>query len=167
VNLSVGILAASIGVFGFTSTTKGRQNFETSIASETDVRALNWLRENSGDNDVVATNRLLCHEGVDCGFDDSSYLISAISQRRVLVEGPRFVIGGRPYPQWMEERIELSLDFAESPTTDGMLRLAKKGVKWFYYDSTYLLNGQLGKAALDDLVKIEYTDGPVMIFRIS
>ena len=167
VNLSVGILAASIGVFGFTSTIKGRQGFETSIASETDVRALNWLRENSGDNDVVATNRLLCREGVDCGFDDSSYLISAISQRRVLVEGPRFVIGGRPYPQWMEERIELSLDFAESPTTDGMLRLAKKGVKWFYYDSTYLLDGQLGKAPLDDLVKIEYIDGPVMIFRIS
>jgi pantetheine-phosphate adenylyltransferase len=107
VNLSVGILAASIGVFGFTSTINGWQSVETSIASDTDIRALNWLRENSGDNDVVATNRLLCREGVDCGFDDSSYLISAISQRRVLVEGPRFVIGGRPYPQWTEERIAL------------------------------------------------------------
>jgi hypothetical protein len=67
----------------------------------------------------------------------------------------------------MEERIALSLDFAETPTTDGMLGLAKKGVKWFYYDSTYLSNGEVDKSAFDDLVTIEYTDGPIMIFRIS
>lgn len=166
-NLSVGILAASVGVFGWTSTTHVGQSFETSIVSSTDFQALNWLRDNSDENDVVATNRLLCREGDDCGSDDSSYLISAISQRRVLVEGPRFVIGGRPYPQWMNERIDISLDFAEAPTSEGILRLAENGVKWFYYDSTFLSNDEMSRSAFGDLVTIEYVNGPVMIFRIT
>ena len=167
VNMSVGILAASVGVFGFTSTRQISQNFENSIVSNTDFQSLNWLRNNSEENDVVATNRLLCSEGDDCGFDDSSYLISAISQRRVLVEGPRFVIGGRPYPQWMNERIDMSLDFADAPTIDGIRRLAEQGIKWFYFDSTYLSNGEASKSALNELVTFAYTNGPVIIFRIA
>lgn len=102
------------------------------IASNEEIEALDWLRANSSTDSVVATNRTLCRPSSRCNQDESRYLVSAFAKRRVLLEGPRFVVGGRPYPEWVEERIDSSLDFAQTPDQNSVGRLLRSGVSWFY-----------------------------------
>ena len=109
-------------------------SFTETVADVRDLKALGWLRENSDPNDLVATNRYLCEGPEPCPFDDSSMLISAIARRRVLIEGPRFVVGGRPYPEWVNKRVQESIDFSISPSYETLDRLMASNVKWFYLD---------------------------------
>jgi hypothetical protein len=109
-----------------------------SIAADVDLESLNWLRNNSGASDVIATNRFLCPGTEPCDFDESSFLISAVAHRQVLIEGPRFVAGGRPYPIWITERMLLSRSFADSPSVESFDQLRGFGVSWFYLDTQFL-----------------------------
>lgn len=139
----------------------------TEVASNEDVAALEWLRKSSSPVDIVATNRYLCTTPEPCNYDDSSFLISAVARRRVFVEGPRFVIGGRPYPQWMTNRISLSTRFADSPTIGDLEALRDAGVSWFVLDERFLTSGVFNQSDWTNLGSIRYRRGGVVIVELS
>jgi len=102
------------------------------FVSPEELEALSWLRSNSKKGAVIATNQGLCADEYTCQIDQSRFLISAFSQRRVLIEGPRFVVGGFPYPNWVKDRISLSLRFHATPNSKDLRTLRDFGVAWFY-----------------------------------
>ena len=138
----------------------------TQVASIEDVSALSWLRVSSPESAIVATNRFLCASTEPCSFDDSSFLISAVARRRVLVEGPRFVIGGRPYPQWMTDRIALSTRFAERPNDDDLRALKEYGVSWFVVSERFLPTGTLVESDWAKFGIIRYRQDGVAIIEL-
>jgi hypothetical protein len=109
-----------------------------SIVTDVDLASLKWLRNNSDPSEMVATNRFLCPGNDPCDFDESSFLISAVANRQVYIEGPRFVAGGRPYPSWMTDRISASRSFAEAPSDQNFNMLRASGVSWFYLDTNFI-----------------------------
>ena len=138
ISIAVAFLGVSSGAYLKFSLEKRQYNFTESVASTTDLESLDWLRNIAKPTAVIATNRFLCIQDVPCSFDDSSFLISAVSRRRVLIEGPRFVIGGMPYPVWVKDRIQVSVDFANSPSYETWLQLRNLDVDWFYLDTNFI-----------------------------
>jgi hypothetical protein len=59
----------------------------------------------------------------------ANFLLPAHTQRRFLIQGPRFVF--QNFSNNLEDRMQLSLGFANNPTTDTILKLKKYGVKGF------------------------------------
>ncbi len=95
------------------------------------IAALNWLRNNSDQNDVVATNRFCIPGAVPC--ISKWFLVSALSQRRMLLEGGYFDESNLPNTS-EAEKINYSKEFAENPTqlsTDWLLR---QNVRWVFVD---------------------------------
>ena len=137
-----------------------------SIASEADLKALGWLRDNSNNDDIVATNRGMCIGLEPCGFDESSFLISAVGHRRVLIEGPRFITGGRPYPDWVNKRIELSLAFANSPTKASASSLLASGVRWFFLDKSFVSPSVMDNS-WSQWATLKYSEGNVLIYELT
>ena len=138
----------------------------TQVASVEDVDALSWLRTSSPSDAIVATNRFLCASTEPCSFDDSSFLISAVARRRVLVEGPRFVIGGRPYPQWMTDRIALSTRFANKPNDNDLRELKRFGVSWFVVSERFLSSGTLVESDWAQFGMIRYHQNGIAIIEL-
>lgn len=132
------------------------------IASTEEIEALDWLRTNSSNDSIVATNRTLCRPNSRCEKDESRYLISSVAKRRVFLEGPRFVVGGRPYPEWIDERIDVSLDFAEKPDQSSLRRLRQSGVSWFYLLKT---QSTPSRSAFARLGSVEFENPSVLIVR--
>jgi hypothetical protein len=139
-----------------------------SIATEVDLSSLRWLRANTSPSDIVATNRYLCSESLLCKFDESSFLISAVANRQVLIEGPRFVAGGRPYPDWIIDRISLSQSFAESPTDESYRRLREFGVSWFFLDTRFVNHEATNQPSLwGNWASLEYQNSYVQIWKLN
>lgn len=109
---------------------------QTQFAAPDDLEALQWIRENSNESWRIATNRDLCINPPNCTEGGSSFLVSAVTRVPVLIEGPRFVVGGQIYPSWVQDRISASLDFAQSPSLANLRRLTDFGVTHFYFDDT-------------------------------
>jgi hypothetical protein len=118
----------------------------SSAWSQANVAAAAYLRRASRPDDVVMTNRH-CN-GVprpDC--DRRAFVISAYSQRRVLVEGwaytPEAIVAAAaatpptsPFsgPFWDPERLELNDGFLTRPTAQAARQLWEQGVRWLYVD---------------------------------
>jgi hypothetical protein len=137
-----------------------------SVATESDLKALGWLRANSNSDDIVATNRGMCIGSDPCGFDESSFLISAVGHRRVLIEGPRFITGGRPYPDWVNERIELSLAFVNSPSKASVSSLLSTGVKWFFLDKSFVPPSVMDNP-WNRWATLKYSEGNILIYELT
>jgi hypothetical protein len=105
-------------------------------ASEGELTALNWISHNSKQDVIVATNRSLCEDGLLCEHESSSHLVSAVSRRRVLLEGPYFVPSSRAlnggYEDWASLRARLSIGFVESPSKLLADQLTEYGVTLIY-----------------------------------
>jgi len=95
------------------------------------IAALSWLREHSDQNDVVATNRF-CIPGVESCIS-KWFLVSALSHRRMLIEGGYFDASHLPNSA-EAEKIKYSKEFAEHPTTQGTVWLLDHGVTWVFID---------------------------------
>lgn len=162
----VATLAASSAVLFNTLKQPEKFTSTTEVASVEDVAALSWLRESSSSNSIVATNRFLCPSPEPCSYDDSSFLISAVARRRVLVEGPRFVIGGRPYPQWMTDRIKLSTRFAEQPNEEDFQTLKDYGVSWFVVSERFLQTQTLIESDWSKFGTIRYHRDGIAIIEL-
>jgi len=121
-----------------------------------------WLRQNSDREDKIATN-WLC--GVDtrtfftnCQSNNSRLGISAIANRRVLIEGDAWANVGLVFtdtrrlpvpiegegifttqidaPQWILDRISMSHRFAKSPDEISANYLKRMDIKWFVVDKS-------------------------------
>jgi hypothetical protein len=139
-----------------------------SIAADVDLSSLQWLRNNSDSSEMVATNRFLCAGKDPCDFDESSFLISAVANRQVYIEGPRFVAGGRPYPSWITDRISDSQSFAEAPSDHSFNKLKTFGVSWFYLDTNFLPEDfNVTANPWSDWASIELVDSNIYILKLN
>jgi hypothetical protein len=96
------------------------------------IAALTWLRNNSDENDIVATNRF-CIPGVK-PCDMKWYLVSAISKRRMLVEGAREPV--LDPGALVEEKISASIEFGQSPSKQSYDFLRNFNTQWFVVDAS-------------------------------
>ena len=137
-----------------------------SIAADVDLASLQWLRNNSDPSEMVATNRFLCPGIEPCDFDESSFLISAVANRQVYIEGPRFVAGGRPYPSWITDRISVSRSFAEAPSNQSFNKLRASGVSWFYLDTNFLpSNINVASNPWREWALVKYSSSNILILK--
>ena len=96
------------------------------------VAALTWLRNNSDETDIVATNRF-CIPGVEA-CDMKWYLVSAISKRRMLVEGAREPV--LDPGALVDEKISASIEFGQSPSKQSYEFLRNFNTQWFVVDAS-------------------------------
>jgi hypothetical protein len=162
------LIGANAGIYVLQTVRPPEYAPRGSIAADVDLSSLQWLRNNSAPSEWVATNRFLC-PGIDpCDFDESSFLISAVANRQVYIEGPRFVAGGRPYPSWITDRISVSRSFAEAPSDQIFNELRESGVSWFYLDTDFLPeNIDVASNPWSDWASIELIDLNIIILKLN
>jgi hypothetical protein len=108
--------------------------------------SMDWLRENSEFDDLIGTNFLSGTTAEDFNtnskYPNSRFGISAISQRRVLIEGAAWAHIGLVFPKtidqptWLVERIAMSHRFASRPDKIAADYMKKMGINWFVVDKT-------------------------------
>jgi hypothetical protein len=95
-------------------------------------------------------------------------LISAVAHRQVLIEGPRFVAGGRPYPIWITKRMLLSRSFADSPSVENFDQLRGFGVSWFYLDTQFLAKGAtVDSSHWSNWASVAYQNQNIVILQLN
>jgi len=116
-----------------------------------------WLQHNSKQDDLVATNFIAGEEIRDFftteSFPSSNLAISAISRRRVLIEGDSWGNIGLVFtkvsrvplpidgegiftlqniaPIWLNERLRMSHTFAKQPDNESATYMRQMGINWF------------------------------------
>lgn len=139
--------------------------FTSNILPLDELDGLNFLRSISSFDDVIATNRNLCPVGLHCNQDETLQIVSAFTNRAVLIEGPRFLNRARNYPAWAEERIDLSIDFAMNPTEVGKDKLLNFGVKWFYLVKNTPV-GPTNSHKIESLSKLVFENATVAVYDL-
>jgi hypothetical protein len=166
--LIVCLLGANAGIYLVQAVKSPDYAPRGSIAADVDLSSLQWLRNNSDPSELVATNRFLCPGIEPCDFDESSFLISAVANRQVYIEGARFVAGGRPYPSWITDRISDSRSFAEAPSDQNFNKLKAFGVSWFYLDTNFLPEDfNVTANPWSDWASIELVDSNIYILKLN
>jgi hypothetical protein len=100
-----------------------------------------WLREHSPINDVIATNRQCSSPqlpGQPCRVNERWFLTAALTHRRMYVGGADYA-NTQPHPAWIDQRVELSRRFVDTPNVGDARVLWAAGVRWVVVDlaSTY------------------------------
>lgn len=109
------------------------QEDQTLITGSSDhLEVLNWVRTRTNTDDIIAINRF-CIPGVDSCIMKWQ-LVSAISHRRVLIEGGYGSPGSLQAGE-IQDRFDISSRFANSPDAVSLTHLCDRGVSWFFYDS--------------------------------
>ena len=124
--------------------------------------AMLWLQHNSKQDDLVATNFIAGQEIRDffttATFPSSNLAISAISRRRVLVEGDSWGNVGLVFtnvarvplpiegegiftiqniaPTWLNERLRMSHTFAKKPSNESAAYMRQMNINWFVVDKS-------------------------------
>jgi hypothetical protein len=97
------------------------------------VVALTWLRNNSEENDIIATNRYCIPYIEPC--IKRWYLVSAISRRRVLAEGFGYGFPVGDGNTVATERSLNSSEFGRKPNQHLWEYLTSSNVRWFVVDA--------------------------------
>lgn len=115
--------------------------------SRDQIDAARWIRDHSGRDDLVMTNRH-CTTPVSPvrGCDSRRFVVAAFSERQVLLEGwtatpraTRIVPSGRgsiTVAYWNPELLALNDGFIARPDATAARRLVDLGVRWVYVDHT-------------------------------
>lgn len=111
------------------------------------VDAARWIRDHSGADDLVMSNRH-CVSPKDpmAGCDSRRMVVAAYSERQMLVEGwtatPRSAEEG-PHghdsitvPYWHPDLLALNDGFIAAPTEASARELRERGVRWIFVDHT-------------------------------
>jgi hypothetical protein len=137
--------------------------------------AMRWLRDNTPDDAVVATN-LHCRppDSAAESCDARAFLVSGLGGRRVVLEGWAYTpeaqtqhgVDGRPFavqPSPWPDRYEISLAAVESPTTSVLDRLADEyGAGWIVaFQRAGPVSSELGR-----LTETVYENDDVAVFRL-
>jgi len=67
-------------------------------------------------------------------FGGSNMVLPAYSERRFLIQGPKFLWGLNNPPPWAIDRMNATLRFANSPSERSLIALRKFGVQYFVVD---------------------------------
>ncbi|MFG1959013.1 hypothetical protein [Nonomuraea sp. NPDC049028] len=131
-----------------------------------------WLRAHSAVDDLLATN-VHCRMGYENPCDSRAFWATALSERRVLVEGwaytvtnmdswrPGEVVETRPF--WDGERLQANEAVFQAPSAEAIRRLRDDyGVRWLFVDEHRLSPGT-NLAAFADL---RFRDGDYAVYRL-
>ena len=83
-----------------------------------------WLKNYTHTNSLIASNH---------GIDDTNFMLPIFSNRRFLIQGPRFV-GVNQSSESVISRIELTKNFAADPSESHIRALISAGVDYFVLD---------------------------------
>ena len=109
--------------------------------TEGHAQAARWLKVASLPFDVVATNRL-CTDAKERppSCSDAWFLVSALTGRRMLIEGYTYGVGVGELPKWAIDRVDLSMRFSDHPTEQDARDLWARGVRWVWVDHAVTSN---------------------------
>jgi hypothetical protein len=115
-----------------------------------------WMRANTPSDAIVASNSFCCAGAIwletaleqinssntnyrslrngESAYGGANYLLSAVVQRRFLVAGPRFVIGGTLAEQTIADYLEWSVRFGLTAESDLAERMHVVGADYFILD---------------------------------
>ncbi|NUW36463.1 hypothetical protein HTZ77_34390 [Nonomuraea sp. SMC257] len=137
------------------------------------VAAGRWLRANSHPDDLVATNAH-CRWGFESPCDSRAFWASALSERRVLVEGWAYtatsLAGARPEeeaehrPFWDQERLRANDAVFQRPSPEAARVLRERyGVRWLFVDETRLPAG----VRLDAAATPRFRSGDHAVYELT
>ena len=144
------------------------------VGSQSIQAASSWVQQSTLSDSVFATNKFCLEDRARLCIDPKFFGVSSTTKRRVLVEGPYYVVGGLYFtnqndvtdrsqtPLWVKERLDLSRGFADKPTLEIAARLRELGVDWFYLflDNTENRNWQ-------PFATVEYQNSEVAILKLA
>ena len=151
--LTLGVIHQYDAVIRFVNSSNRDPNDSNLLQGSTgELAALTWLRENSNVNDILATNRFCIPLSDSC--DAKWFLVSAITHRRMLIEGynrgtddvsqderlPEWA-KALSQPLWAQQRLLHSLGFAEFPNISDYEYLRSNSVAWMVVDHTAQFSG--------------------------
>ena len=126
----------------------------------------NYLRKESNKNDLIATNRHCAGLEENQTCTARQFALSAISERRVFLEGWSYTTCPLSEPilnkYWKEDSWRVNQDFFVTPTTENFEVLRKSGVDWLVVDTTRSSISNYEPFA--DLVK---TSGSVSLWKVT
>ena len=150
--------------------------------------AMLWLQDNSSQDDLVATNFIAGEEIRDffttATFPSSNLAISAISRRRVLVEGDSWGNVGLVFttvsrvplpiegegiftlqnvaPTWLNERLRMSHNFAKKPDAASAKYMKKMKINWFVVDKSKQM-----PSTWEPYASVAFENSEVIILKLS
>ena len=138
-------------------------------------RAAFWLRENSAEDDVVASNTACWPARRQPPCDARGYIVSGIAGRRTLLEGWAYTqqalamqgVNGLTYhfqpSPWQDRAAAIRQLFSEpTPQLIETLRIAY-GVRWVYAD---LLAGPVATQKLGELAVLRHEEPSVLVYEL-
>jgi hypothetical protein len=138
-------------------------------------RAAFWLRENSAEDDVVASNTACWPARRQPPCDARGYIVSGIAGRRALLEGWAYTqqalamqgVNGLTYhfqpSPWQDRAAAIRQLFTEpTPQLIETLRIAY-GVRWVYAD---LLAGPVATQKLGEVAVLRHEEPSVLVYEL-
>jgi hypothetical protein len=125
-----------------------------------------YLQDNSDKNDLIATNRHCAGPEENQTCTARQFALSALSERRVLLEGWSYTTCPLEQPIlnkfWKEDFWKLNQDFFSDPNSKNWESFQKSGVDWLVVDSTRPSAPNYNEFA--ELIK---TNGSVSLWKIK
>jgi hypothetical protein len=138
------------------------------------ITAARWLRDNSASSDIVATNLHCLPRGETVARCDARHFwVSALSERRILVEGWAYTtlataygtehrVSDRTVPFWDQSALAANDAAFEAPSVARLETLRDRyGVRWLFAD---LSRG--ASEALGDVADLRHRDGAFAVYEL-
>jgi hypothetical protein len=125
-----------------------------------------YLQDESNKNDLIATNRHCAGPEENQTCTARQFALSALSERRVLLEGWSYTTCPLSEPilnkYWKEDFWKLNQDFLISPNAQNWEMFQKTGVDWLVVDST-----RASAKNYNDFAELVKSEGSVSLWKIK
>ena len=170
-NLSNYLLITSLSIGMFSGLTKFDQKayslpehpYSISIGT---AQIAKYLQDQSNKNDLIATNRHCAGPDETQTCTARQFALSALSERRVLLEGWSYTTCPLSEPilneYWNEDFWNLNQDFFINPNAQNWELFQKTGVDWLVVDST-----RPSVASYQDFAELVKSEGSVSLWKIK
>jgi hypothetical protein len=167
--LSLLIVSLSIGMFSgltkFDQKAYSLPEHPYSISVGT-YEIANYLRKESNKNDLIATNRHCAGLEENQTCTARQFALSALSERRVFLEGWSYTICPLSEPilnkYWKEDSWKVNQDFFTNPSNTSFEVLRKSGVNWLVVDST-----RPSTSGYENYAKLVKESGSVSLWKVT
>lgn len=165
------LLITSLSIGMFSGLTKFDQKayslpehpYSISIGTE---KIAKYLQDESNKNDLIATNRHCAGIEENQTCTARQFALSALSERRVLVEGWSYTTCPLSEPilnkYWKEDFWKLNQDFLINPNAQNWEKFQKTGVDWLVVDST-----RPSATNYNDFADLIKTEGTMSLWKIK